>query len=144
MEWPFETPAANVREYAQVMAGCTVRQLARDGAHACGIPPLPTPVEVSIAVNRLREGFAFIGITEQWDLSICLFRAMFGGVCVSTDFSNTRLGNESTSSSLYDTSELHGFVDEHDGPVYAEALAMFSRGVNLYGVEEGKCTADCW
>jgi hypothetical protein len=144
MEWPLDTPPANVREYAEVMAGGTVRQLARGGGHASGELPLPTSDEVSVAIDRLREGFAFVGITEQWDLSVCLFRAMFGGVCVGTDFSNTRLGNESTGSSLYDTSELQGFVDQYDGPVYAEALAMFSKGVKLYDVEEGKCTADCW
>ncbi|CAK0864788.1 unnamed protein product [Prorocentrum cordatum] len=144
MEWPFDTPAASLREYAEWMAGGTVRQLARGGGHASGELPVPTAEEVSVAVGRLRDGFAFVGVTEQWDLSVCLFRAMFGGVCVASDFSNTRLGNASTGSSLYDTSELYGFVDNYDGPVYAEALVLLSKGVELYGVDESKCTADCW
>jgi len=143
MEWPFDTPAASLREYAEWMAGGTVRQLTRGGGHASGELPLPTSEDVSIAIQRLREGFVFVGITEQWDLSICLFRAMFGGACVSSDFSNTRQGNSSSGGSLYDTSELYGFVDVYDGPVYAEAQDMFRQGIKLYGVVEDKCGLDC-
>jgi hypothetical protein len=144
MEWPFDTPAASLREYAEWMAGGTVRQLVRGGGHASGELPLPTSDEVSIAITRLQEGFVFVGITEQWDLSVCLFRAMFGGECVSSDFSNTRQGNLSSGDSLYDTSELYGFVDTYDGPVYAEAQTMFKQGLKLYEVDEDKCAVDCW
>ena len=38
------------------------------------------------AAKRVREGFAFVGITEEWDLSACLFHEMFGGDCHAWDF----------------------------------------------------------
>ncbi|CAK9071057.1 unnamed protein product [Durusdinium trenchii] len=76
------------------------------------------------AVQRLREGFAFVGLTEEWDLSICLFHAMFGGPCHSSEFHNARPGQHAKDADgLYDTSILQGYQDEIDGLVYAEDLA---------------------
>merc|ERR1712216_899514 len=34
-----------------------------------------------LAISRLDEGFIFVGLTEKWNLSVCLFHAMFGGNC---------------------------------------------------------------
>merc|ERR1719401_1302395 len=121
------------------MAGCTARQLTVAELDPCYRMPLPTSEDVNLARRRLEQGFAFVGITEQWDLSVCLFRAMFGGECVSSDFSNTRQGNLSSSTSLYDTSELYGFVDVYDGPLYAKAQTMFEQDLKLYEVDEDKC-----
>ena len=36
--------------------------------------------DVNTAISRL-AGFAFVGLTELYDLSICLFHAMHGGPC---------------------------------------------------------------
>jgi hypothetical protein len=36
--------------------------------------------DVNKAISRL-AGFAFVGLTELYDLSICLFHAMHGGPC---------------------------------------------------------------
>merc|ERR1712166_1729650 len=47
------------------------------------IPDTPT------ALKRL-DGFKFVGLTEEWDLSICLFHAMFGGECEESEFANMR------------------------------------------------------
>ena len=38
------------------------------------------------AAKRVHEGFAFVGIAEEWDLSVCLFHEMFGGDCHAWDF----------------------------------------------------------
>jgi len=43
------------------------------------------------ALHRLRK-FAFVGITEHFDLSVCLFHAMFGGNCRKVEFLNMRPG----------------------------------------------------
>lgn len=97
---------------------------------------------MSVAINVLQDGFAFVGITEQWALSVCLFRVMFGGQCVASDLANTRPGVNSSSSD-YDTSELYGWVDALDGPVYAEALQMFEDTLDVYGVDADMCTSFC-
>eukprot|EP00971_Amphidinium_carterae_P256685 5096725-Amphidinium_carterae.1 len=47
---------------------------------------------VEVAVARLWR-FAFVGLTEQWDISMCLFHAIFaGGECVSVEFKRGRVG----------------------------------------------------
>merc|ERR1719401_1007916 len=120
------------------MAGCTARQLTVAELDPCYRMPLPTSEDVNLARRRLEQGFAFVGITEQWDLSVCLFRAMFGGQCIGSDFFNTRPGANSSSSD-YDTSGLHGWVDTVDAPVYAEGLKLFELTRKVYGVDSDQC-----
>jgi len=140
--WVYDTESPSLREYAEWNGGCTVRQLTMDVPFPYATVPLPTSEDVSVAINVLQEGFAFVGITEQWDLSVCLFRAMFGGQCHSSDFLNTRPGDNSSGSD-YDTSELNGWVDIWDGPVYSEALLMFESTRNIYGVDSQWCASFC-
>jgi len=42
------------------------------------------------AKRRLTDSFAFIGLTDDWELSICLFHAEFGGDARNGEFHNTR------------------------------------------------------
>ena len=37
--------------------------------------------------------FAFVGLTEEWDLSVCLFHRMFGGECHVREFLDVRPGS---------------------------------------------------
>ena len=52
----------------------------------------PSARDLQVAVERLRKGFAFVGLTEHFDLSVCLFHAMFGGDCRSVELANMRKG----------------------------------------------------
>jgi len=140
--WTYDTESPSLRAYADWSAGCTVRQLTMDVLLPCATVHSLTSDDVSVAINVLQEGFAFVGITEQWDLSVCLFRAMFGGQCLGSDFLNTRVGSDSSSSD-YDTSELYGWFDKWDGPVYSEALRMFESSRNTYGVDSQWCASFC-
>jgi len=140
--WIYDTESPSLREYADWNAGCTVRQLLMDVSKPCETLYSPKSEDVSVAIEMLQEGFAFVGITEQWDLSVCLFRAMFGGQCNSLDFLDTRLGSNASRSD-YDTSELYGWVDTWDGPIYSEALLMFESTRNAYGVDSQWCASFC-
>jgi hypothetical protein len=140
--WPYKSSYPSLREYAEWNAGCAVRQLTMDVGKPFGFLPLPTSQNVSDAIRVLREGFVFVGITEEWALSVCLFRAMFGGQCVRSDLLDTRPGQD-TNSSGYDTSELYGWVDVWDGALYADAVSMFDSTRNMYGVDAEWCTSFC-
>lgn len=104
----------------------------------------PTSDEVSLAVKTLQDDVAFVGLTEKWSFSICLLHAMFGGECPSFEFENIPIvGGESGKTSHHNVSELHGWVDKHDGVLYAEATRIFNANLKKYGVNESNCPSAC-
>lgn len=46
-------------------------------------------------VRRLRTGFAFVGLTDEFDVSVCLFHAMRGHHCLPIERQNNRATNYS-------------------------------------------------
>lgn len=134
-----------VAEYAPLAAGCITRMLTREGDDACVNAKPPTLPEMALAIQRLRSGFVFVGITEQWDMSICLFHAKFGGKCHAYEKVNTRPGRYLSTDhpSYYDTEELGGFTDVFDRQLYMEAVAMFEEDVELYGLTRESCARMC-
>jgi len=90
----------------------------------------------------LKTGFAFIGITEQWDLSICLFNKMFGiHRCNAAQFENTR-PTEGNHSAEYDVSELGEWKDD-DNEIYDLAKRLFEAKLLEYNVNNFSCQS-CW
>lgn len=153
----------DAKEYAQIEAGCMVKMLTRDNHHndhsdehtkgmqgPCmevhGAWP-PTDDEVELAKTRLRTGFPFVGITDQWDLSVCLFHVMFGGRCQDKMFKQVRpfsFGHHNKlSNGDYDVRELEGWVDEADGALYDEAVRIFQSNLAKFGVSESNCPQIC-
>jgi hypothetical protein len=142
--WPYSSSTPSAREYAEVMGGCVVRQFTLDDYDPCYRVEVPTPDDVNLAINKMRQGFAFVGITDHWDLSVCLFRAMFGGECNSLDLINTKPFNGTTADSeTYDESLLEGWTDKLDGPVYKAGVALFKKSLSLYSVDETACASMC-
>lgn len=129
--------------------GCQVRYLLGKEAKFCEANrdkssvsgPQFSPQEVQTAIARL-EGFAFVGITDEFDRSICLWHAMFGGQCTASEFAHVRKG-PGFSEYGYDTAELHGWTDPVDGPLFDAAKARFDRDVATYGATDAKCRALC-
>ena len=56
--------------------GCQVKMLT---GRRCAALYSPTMLDLGQAKARLETGFAFVGLTDHYDLSVCLFHAMFGG-----------------------------------------------------------------
>lgn len=149
--WPYEKFGRrpdNVSEYAQVVAGCTVKMLTRAGASGwlnnypslhtvCGDTTPVTSEETALAVNRL-AGFAFVGILESWDLSICLLHTKFGGACASYELEEGHTTGNSTTE--YDTSELYGFVDVEDRRIYNEGVRMYEQDLQKYSISMQSCS----
>mmetsp|Transcript_44281 Transcript_44281/g.99146 ORF Transcript_44281/g.99146 Transcript_44281/m.99146 type:complete len:329 (-) Transcript_44281:42-1028(-) len=149
-------PRPPMAEFAHLFGGTMAYQLIAHGATADSeYPPrsLGNPWDLpnrtldmaEEAARRVKEGFAFVGITEQWDLSVCLFHAMFGGPCRSLEFENTRPGNGNKSAEdLYDTTPLEGFIDHVDRVVYQEALRIFWHNLQKYNVSFETCQRTCF
>jgi len=136
-------------EYAKVVAGCAVKMLTRDGqaagqsihiASVCGDPAPATNDETRLAIERLSEGFPFVGIQEEWVQSICLLHAMFGGTCTAQEFKSQNTGSSSANSTAgYDTSVLKGWTDEQDGKLYAEGMRLFQNSLQNFHVNTESC-----
>merc|ERR1719188_2977225 len=138
----------SLQEYAEVNQGCAVRMLTHpnnnpgyDGPY-CGDMSQPlTKDDEDLAKLRLAE-FAFVGLTDEWELSICLWRAMFGGLCYGSGFEDTRLP-KGWKHPMHDTTVLNGFVDSIDGELYLKAKEIFRAKLQLYGVSDASCKP-CW
>lgn len=153
--WPYgrEKPARDEVEYLQRMQGCMVRMLVHKGDMrvSCGGRDYswpPTDDEVKLAVKRLRTGFTFVGITEQWPLSICLGHRMLGGRCRTSDFVDTRVtarsgGLPQVKLNLHpepwDVSPLKGLTDPYDGAVYKAAQEIFAENLQRHNVSFESC-----
>jgi len=157
---PWNPPPRDVLTFARQVRGCAVRMLTRGGTSyqanfwnygaagrnygavgphwggPCGSGAPPTRAEVDKAKRRLR-GFLFVGLVEEWELSMCLFRATFGGQCFASEFINTR--HEETPRLEHDTSVLRGLTDEYDGALYAEAQAIFRERFGSLSLSEAAC-----
>lgn len=147
----------NHSEMLASSAGCVVRMLTMNDGGSNGLfsesdggcssshcwgrdAPVPTQRQVEVAKDRLRE-FAFVGLTEEWDLSMCLFHAIFGGECAREEFLDSRPSEEqeSPSNTLYDTSVLEGVTDPYDGEIYALAQSLFDENLRSYSLSHEAC-----
>lgn len=159
-EWPAgRAKASNAREFAQVVNGCVTKMFTRGHTFTqpawqapvhvpyepCYDPALPTDAEVSNAKGMVQK-MAFIGLTEEWDLSICLFHAMYGGDCAKSEFKNTRAGTKDSSQGYNVNEYLSGWTDKYDGPVYKAAEGKFWKHVDEFGGRqalEQSCEEKC-
>lgn len=107
-------------------------------------PLPPNRSEVDLAKLRLRTGFAFVGITERWDLSMCLFSAMFKQACRPEQYHNSHpTATKPNASSLYDTAMLNGWRDPYDSELYDVATSIFESNLKRYNISESSC-GPCW
>merc|ERR1719265_268658 len=102
----------------------------------------PTNSELDEAKIRVQTGFSFIGDTNRWDLSICLFNVMFNQQCISVQFGNGHPTSGNTLSA-YDTTLLNGWSDPYDNELYDLAMAIFDANLKKYNVSDASC-APCW
>ena len=83
------------------------------------------------AIERLRgPGLAFVGLTEFWDVSVCLFHRLLGQQPHPVEFEPTRVGPARPNGGWYD--ELSLFkgmapheLDAYDHELYVAAAARF-------------------
>jgi len=122
-------------EYSKLVAGCSVKMM---NGHECGADVTVNGDMVVKAMKRLDDGFAFVGLTEKWGLSVCLFHAMFGGKCSRREFLNVRPGAQ-RAEMRYDTTDLLGWTDPYDGALHAHASKIFWNNIAKYGVTAETC-----
>lgn len=91
-----------------------------------------TPEDLGKAKKRLRSAFAFIGLTDFWNQSICLFHAQHGGEPIESEFMNSRL-SASYSKRSYDCSPLMIADEPFDTMLYHTGLGHFAERLCRFG-----------
>jgi len=93
-------------------------------------------VNMKRAKSRLKK-FSFVGLTDEWDLSICLFHKMFpDGPCHQWEFQNLHPGDYDK-----DANPFVRFHDKEDDQVYRLAKKIFHTNLKKHGVSEQSCEA---
>jgi len=139
-EWQALPPPRDMRQYAEGMQGCAVKMFTQDLDCSRTHWQLPTWHDVTVAKGMLSDVVGFVGLTEEWELSACLFHAMFGGRVSECELGNAHRGPQSTSAG-YNLTELGGFRDVYDGALYDEASRIFNSELNNYKVTLESCRA---
>ncbi len=118
-------------KYAQWpgLKGCYAKLLT---GRACNSDVSLQSSDVALAVSRLRRDFAFVGLTEFFDVSVCLFGAMYGGTFAPANMlQNYRYGRPNRHSNR--SQLLADYVDKDDDAVYSAAERLFAAQVRKYG-----------
>ena len=151
----FGEPIGQDREgYAHQIRGTTVRMMAgqRYGLD-CNWPRFPCdsgskqePADVNRAIERL-AGFKYVGMTDEYPLSVCLFHAMFGGECRPSEFTNMRQTSKlkhAPSGGLDDhelsgAGPLAGLVDEDETTFFMATYDRFCTDLRDWRVTQQYC-----
>ena len=107
-----------------------------------------TRPNVHLALSRLEEGFAFVGLTEEYALSVCLFHAKFGGDCLDVELANVNPSRKDAFRSRPNTSAgLRAYFGEHvdlyDTALYSAAVRRFQKDVWAHNLTRERCLDMC-
>ena len=119
------------------LRGCATKMVM--GFH-CNAEHNITAGDVVEAQRRIREDFAFVGLLEHYDDSVCLFHQMFGhSLWLPIESGHDRQGRQhSTKSSagLYEGTDISKFgsegVDPWDQEIYDTAHEVFTANLRQY------------
>ena len=96
--------------------------------------------DLPLALRRL-HGFAFVGLTEEWTLSICLAHRILGGRCRRNELTNIRPSEYGD-----DTARVLSnftYEDAYDSTVYDAIQARFWSDVARYNLTRAQCAREC-
>eukprot|EP00730_Choanoeca_flexa_P017089 TRINITY_DN8184_c0_g1_i3.p2 TRINITY_DN8184_c0_g1~~TRINITY_DN8184_c0_g1_i3.p2 ORF type:complete len:311 (+),score=52.19 TRINITY_DN8184_c0_g1_i3:1744-2676(+) len=111
------------------IAGCQVKMLTNG---LCARTEHVDLARFKAALSALRNA-AFVGITDHWDESVCLFHAMFGGESHPQFFKQLRATSEHEQD-YHSQMEVDETADPWDWLLYREAMVLFRERQHRYGV----------
>lgn len=137
-----KAPTTNFTEWAISYQGCAVKMLTREG-YRCGDQVHPTWDEVEEAKERLHTDVSFVGMTDQWALSMCLLSAQFKVRCLPSMMVDNRKGRIDDTV-MWNVSRLSGIEDPYDGALFKEGTKIFQDNLRKYNVTEEWCNRTCY
>lgn len=108
------------------IAGCQTKMLL---GYNCAAQVPITEEMIQKAIEIVKESFAFIGDTDDWNKSVCLFHAMFGGKMYATSFQNMRNTAARPGGAGYNKSAAEEAISIEDDPadwrIYQAAMEVY-------------------
>eukprot|EP00450_Noctiluca_scintillans_P026580 CAMPEP_0194534920 /NCGR_PEP_ID=MMETSP0253-20130528/73286_1 /TAXON_ID=2966 /ORGANISM="Noctiluca scintillans" /LENGTH=361 /DNA_ID=CAMNT_0039380627 /DNA_START=11 /DNA_END=1096 /DNA_ORIENTATION=- len=129
-------------EYGACVANCSTNMLSGRRCDEEG------PADVMKALNTV-EIAGFVGLTDHWFSSICLFHTIFGGTCHPSEMSNTHPGSHARLSKKasyhYDEEAFshEWYRMSMDEQVYAAAKKRFKLDLERYKLTSKGCSSLC-
>jgi len=102
--------------------GCQTKMVV---GHYCGSSHVLTDADLQKAKQRIEE-MGFIGITGEWNRSICLFHKQFGGKIFDVEYSNKREGQ-------YKNDEFRRVKDTFDDQLYDHVKKLVNQRFLKFG-----------
>jgi len=137
-----------------VEPGCITKTLARKSRYPCLETEPPTEREIQLAATRLSDQFAFVGLTEEWNLSICLWHTTMGGTPHEEEFQKflpvvvrsdrmpaSEPGRDGARALWGGASVVDADNDSADEIVFSAAEEVFWYNVGRHGISESSCLA---
>lgn len=115
---------------------------------ACGFRCEPVVPDVSLAIERMWS-FAFVGLSDEWALSVCLLHAMHGATfgtptCSAAEFANARKASYKNVDPTEYATRAEA-ADPHDRKLYEAARSRFERDLVAHDVNPETCQRrGCW
>jgi hypothetical protein len=130
-----EIDPTSFRDYAACVQSCMTNMLI---GNACGheekrAEQLASNRQAALARLPL---LGFVGLTDHWDLSICLWHAKFGGDCLPAEFANLRPGPNRVH---YDERKLGSPSQFADQAIYERAADLFAQELAKHHVNPHTC-----
>ena len=139
-------PGASFTAYAECVRGCSAHMLTgrwcgdegppewSENSKALVVDAKPAEQNTSAlagkAVEVLQRSAGFIGLTDHWAATICLWHKRFGGECLASEMADTRPGSYRPDISM--DSQWNG--DEVDERVYDAGAAIFWAQLAAHGL----------
>lgn len=149
-EFPGETFEHYVQHRARGSATTMVNGQRRNGQQCIRsmFPCDDLVPDVDAAIKRL-DSFAFVGLSEEWALSVCLLHVMHGGNCVArVENANSRpnaFSNTTTSASSEAPPKTPETTDPYDEALYAAVTERFRSDLQTHSVSPYYCKRmGCW
>eukprot|EP00056_Hartaetosiga_gracilis_P006523 m.97296 g.97296 ORF g.97296 m.97296 type:complete len:358 (-) comp12492_c0_seq4:127-1200(-) len=145
--WKFHhemgTPAhpSDLMEYIKLYKGCQMRLLV---GRNCEFSQSTDPkkiewnpsqkvVQKALSIINKQDKVAFVGLTDEWDTSICLFHAMFGGEITPHEMQNIRPSIK-TEEDKDAWKQIPTTSDPYDWLLYEAARVWFVKNLFRFGI----------
>eukprot|EP00927_Polykrikos_kofoidii_P033064 TRINITY_DN27_c0_g2_i2.p1 TRINITY_DN27_c0_g2~~TRINITY_DN27_c0_g2_i2.p1 ORF type:complete len:658 (+),score=63.26 TRINITY_DN27_c0_g2_i2:99-1976(+) len=131
-----DTTVISPLDYGRCVENCTANMLTGNQCGQSG------PVDVVSAV-RLIDDLGFVGLTDEWALSLCLWHKRFGGQLMPVEVNNMRVGVISAATGGFGHYDRHALLGhwrpKADGLVFEAAVRRFWSEIEKFGIKRESC-----